>query len=88
MGCVALVFALGLFAASPVLHGKLHHHDSTGSDDGCAIVLFATGVSVPLALSAVPPSAEWREHSYARSTEIFLGSPRYRLLPGCGPPVA
>jgi hypothetical protein len=87
-GCAALIFALGLFAASPALHGQLHHDTTASTDDGCAIVLFAGGVSVPLAAIAVtPPSAEWCEPVYFGSTEICLDSPRYLLQPGRGPPV-
>jgi hypothetical protein len=86
--CAGLVFALGLFAASPVLHAQLHHNPHSSSDDGCAVVLFANGVSAPLgAIVAAPPSTEWNEHCPVRSTEIFLDSPRYLLQPERGPPV-
>lgn len=86
--CAGLVFGLGLFAASPILHEQLHHNTHSSSDDGCAIVMFASGVSVPLAVTAMPPpSAEWREQPFVRSTEIHLDSPRYLLQPQCGPPV-
>ena len=86
--CAALVFTLGLFAASPLLHEQLHHNDHSSAGDSCAVVLFANGVSVPLAVTAMPPPpAEWVEQSFARSAEIDLSSPRYRLLPPCGPPV-
>ena len=68
-GCAAVIFALGLFAASPSLHEQLHHKANASSDDGCAVVLFAGGVSMPLAvMAAPPPSAEWREPVYAVST--------------------
>jgi hypothetical protein len=88
-GCAAVIFALGLFAASPTLHEQLHHKADASSDDGCAVVLFAGGVSMPLAVMATPPpSAEWSEPVYAVSTEIFLDSPRYLLQPERGPPVA
>ena len=88
VGCAALVFALGLLAASPVLHGHLHHDDASAVDDGCAVVLFAGGGSVPMALRATPPPpAEWCEAVYAGSTEVCLDSPRYLLQPERGPPV-
>jgi len=88
-GCAVLVFALGVFVASPALHAQLHHAPSSSLDDGCAIVLFANGVSVPLAVNAPPPpSVEWREQAYVRSTEVFLDSPRYLLQPERGPPPA
>ena len=88
-GCAALVLALGIFAASPALHSQLHHGVDAAADDSCAIVLFANGVSVPLAVVAPPrPAAEWREQAYLRSADILLDSPRYLLLPGRGPPAA
>ena len=87
-GCIALVLALGLFAASPVLHDQLHHATAPTVDDGCAVVLFANGVSVPLAvIAAPPPPVEWGEDIVVGSSELLLDSPRYRLLPGRGPPV-
>jgi hypothetical protein len=83
-----LVFTLGLFAASPILHRQLHQAGHSTSDDGCAIVLFAGGVSLPLEMAALPPpTAEWREQSYVEPTELFLASPRYLLQPAHGPPV-
>jgi len=88
-GCAALIFALGLFAASPSLHVKLHHHGHASSDDGCAIVLFASGVAMPLAVTAMPPpAADWPEPLYFSSPEILLDAPRYLLQPERGPPAA
>ena len=87
-GCIVLVLGLGLFAASPVLHDQLHHGQAPSADDGCAVVLFANGVSVPLALIAVPPAlVEWQKQDHLGSTELLLDSPRYLLQPVCGPPV-
>lgn len=84
----ALVVALTVFAASPVLHGWLHHGDSQGTDDNCAVVLFAHGVSVVLGVIAVvPPSTEWREQPRSIAQEVFLASPRYLRQPERGPPV-
>ena len=80
----ALVFALGLLAASPELHSLLH---DTDSDDGCAVVLFANGVSTPLgAIALEPPAPEWREQPRAIAPEIFLTAPRYLRQPERGPP--
>ncbi len=88
IGCVALVFALGVFAASPVLHDQLHRDAVPPADDGCAVVLFASGVSVPLAMVEVSPEPmEWCGQEFVGSDELLLDSPRYRLLPGRGPPV-
>lgn len=83
-GAAALVFALGLLAASPELHGLLH---DTDSDDGCAIVLFANGVSAPLGVIAVtPPESSWIEQPLASARDIFLTAPRYLRQPERGPP--
>jgi len=88
-GCALLVFGLGLFAASPVLHQQLHHNPGSSAEDGCAIVLFANGVSVPLVLAAPPPpSVDWHEQIHVRLAEVFLDSPRYLLQPERGPPLA
>jgi len=88
-GCAVLVFTLGLFAASPLLHEQLHSYANAASDDGCAVVMFANGVSVLLTVQALPlPSADWREQPYVRAVQILLDSPRYLLLPGRDPPVA
>ena len=86
-GAAALVFALGVFGASPVLHDWLHGQN-TPADDGCAVVLFAAGVSVPLgAIAVTPPAAMWREFARPVAREIFLASPRYLRQPERGPPV-
>ena len=88
-GCIALVLALGVFAASPGLHEQLHHHDQSSGDDGCAVVLFSNGVSVPLAMPTVPPApVEWSSQPLAHTTELWSDSPRYLLKPGRGPPVS
>ena len=88
-GCIALVFALGVFASSPTLHEQLHHDNQVSADDGCAIVLFAGGVSVPLAPISAPPAPLVSGHeTFSVATELLLDSPRYLLLPGRGPPLA
>jgi hypothetical protein len=87
-GCAVLVFALGLFAVNPILHEQLHHNDHSSSDDGCAVVLFANGLAMPLAVHALPPPpAEWRQQAVCGSIESFFASPRYLLQPERGPPV-
>jgi hypothetical protein len=88
-GCAVIIFALGLFAVSPNLHEHLHHGSEQMQDDGCAVMQFAGGVSMPLAFAALPvPSAEWREQRYPGWTDVILSSPRYLLQPGHGPPAA
>jgi hypothetical protein len=50
-----LVFALGLLNAAPSLHERLHAHDhaTVHNDAGCAVTLFAHGVTTPLDLPQV-----------------------------------
>lgn len=88
-GAVALVFALAVFAASPVLHHWLHGQDGRTIDDSCAVELFASGVSLALDAPAVTaPSAAWCEEPRVVVAEIFLASPRYLRQPERGPPVS
>lgn len=88
-GGAMLVFALGLFAASPTLHEQLHHGAAAATDDGCAIVLFANGVSVPVTAIDLPPVPVARsEQVFLGATEIVWDSPRYLHQPERGPPVA
>ncbi|HWA86530.1 MAG TPA: hypothetical protein VG710_09930 [Opitutus sp.] len=86
-GSAVLVFALGLFAASPLLHEHLHGHAGLPAGDTCAVALFANGISAPVAFATPPPPvAEWHEARVAASIEIFLDSPRYLHRPERGPP--
>lgn len=88
MGCAVLILTLGLFAASPLLHERLHVGTPVVADDGCAVALFATGVSVPApVLAPLPTVGEWREPPPAVSPEILLDAPRYLWRPERGPPV-
>ncbi len=88
-GSAALVFVLGLLASSPALHHQLHTGLHGAGDDHCAVVLFANGVSAPVAMSALPPPVrEWQDHRPTASVEVYVGSPRYRLQPERGPPGA
>ena len=86
--CGLLVFSLGIFAASPTLHGQLHAGAQRPADDECAVVLFATGVSVAVPFTAEPPvPAEWGELPAVPAERLMPGSPRFLLPPECGPPV-
>jgi hypothetical protein len=86
-GCAALVLALTIFAASPGAHDSLHADGTARTDDGCAVVLFAGGVALPLeAPTLVPPAIVAREIVAARAGDIFLVSPRYLRQPERGPP--
>ncbi len=88
-GSIALVLLLSVLAANPGLHRLIHHDADAGHEDGCAVVLFAHGVSVPFdsaLLSAMP--AIWRAVNRPQTVEIFLTSPRYLHQPERGPPVS
>lgn len=90
-GGAALVLALTVFSASPVAHEWLHsdHDHDAPADHGCAVVLFAAGVALPLGLTAVPPpETVVRAQAGAPAREIFLISPRYLRQPERGPPAA
>ena len=89
VGGVGLILALAIFAASPALHQQLHAAQHASTEDGCAIALFAGGVSVAALLTALPPSvAPWSELRGIAALEVLLDSPRYLLQPERGPPVA
>jgi hypothetical protein len=88
-GSAALVFALGLFAASPLLHEHLHGDAGLPAGDTCAVALFANGISAPVAFDAAPPPpAEWQTAYTVTSPGFYLDSPRYLHRPERGPPVA
>ncbi len=90
-GCAALVFALTIFAASPVAHNLLHDadHGHANSEDSCAVVMFAGGISMPVGpLAITPPSAVIAGESPVTAAEVFLVSPRYLRHPERGPPVS
>ena len=87
-GCAALVFALTMFAASPAAHDWLHAGDDQAArEHGCAIVLFASGVALPVGPIDVPLPAETPQVvSPATAAEVYLVSPRYLRQPERGPP--
>lgn len=90
-GCAVLVLALTIFAASPVAHDLLHdsRHAQTVQDDACAVVLFASGVSLPIGpLAITPPTMLPQSVSPATAADVFLVSPRYLRHPERGPPVS
>lgn len=90
-GCASLVLALTIFAASPTAHGLLHDgdHQHAVSDDACAVVMFASGVSLPVApLAITPPTTVAQGISPVTAAEVFLVSPRYLRRPERGPPVS
>ncbi len=85
---VALLLLLTVSAASPALHHWLHTDGVTDAADNCAVVLFASGIT--LAATTVALAARtvvWRERDRLAFAEIFLASPRYLRQPERGPPV-
>ena len=85
--CAALVFVLGLFAASPGLHHQLHHNAGGAANDVCAITLFANGVSAPVVVNvAPPPPPGWECAQVSPAADVFIASPHYRFQPERGPP--
>lgn len=86
-GSAALVLALALLAASPELHERLHAAGGLVGDDHCAVVLFASGVSLATsAVTVLPPVSEWQAQPAVVAVEIFLSAPRYLHQPERGPP--
>jgi hypothetical protein len=86
---IALVLLLSVLAVNPELHRFIHGDADTDHEDGCAVVLFAHGVSTPFdsaVLAATP--VEWIARSRPESVEIFLTSPRYLHQPERGPPAS
>lgn len=99
-GCAALVLTLTVFAASPAAHewlhaehgtcsGHSHPVDAPAADDdaGCAVVLFAGGVALPVGPAALtPPVLVPQGVSPVTAAKVFLVSPRYLRQPERGPP--
>jgi hypothetical protein len=89
LACATLVFALTIFAASPIAHQWLHADDVAQGDHDCAVVLFASGVSLPVGpIHVTPPQEAIGAVSPATAAEIFLVSPRYLRQPERGPPAS
>lgn len=90
LGCTALVLALTISAASPAAHGLLHSGNGDGTtDDACAVVMFASGVALPVGpISIAPPETLTAGISPVTAAEIFLVSPRYLRQPERGPPAS
>ncbi len=97
--CAVLVLALTILAASPAAHASLHDdghdhcrgdahgHAPSSEDHSCAVVLFASGVSLPVAPVAVlPPTSVPLGVSPVTAAEVYLVSPRYLRQPERGPP--
>jgi hypothetical protein len=86
-GGAALVLALVIFTGSPDLHHELHEGTSATTAEGCAIDLFASGVSLPLGAIVAPwPGVAWHDAAPVHTDAIWLRSPRYLHPPERGPP--
>ena len=93
---VLCVLALGIFAASPELHAKLHQTDATthavpvgDADHVCAVTLFANGLLALALFCLLLLLAPLARDSVVRALdEIAAAEPRYRFLPAQAPPVA
>lgn len=89
-GCAALVLSLAVLSASPALHHWLHGDQDAGAGhDGCAVVLFANGVTeaAAVAVLAIAALCLLGEPVLAPAA-LVLREPRFQLPPGCGPPPA
>ncbi len=100
--CAALVLVLTIFAASPVAHDWLHAVEkkhacqehpapqtpaSASAEHDCAVVLFASGVELPVGpLALTPPRIIAQGISPVTAAEFYLVSPRYLRQPERGPP--
>ena len=86
---VALVLMLATAKVTPALHEWLHlhgegHHDAQHQ---CAVVLFATGVTLAAgALVLTAPALAWRAGVSITRAELLLLAPRYLRQPERGPP--
>jgi hypothetical protein len=92
---VLCVLALGIFAASPELHAKLHHTDAShavpvaDADHVCAVTLFANGLLALALFCLLLLLAPLARDGVVRAVDkIAAAEPRYRLLPAQAPPVA
>lgn len=92
-GGAALVLALTIFAACPTAHASLHDagcpHHQPDNDEGCAVTIFASGVSLPVGPMATAPVVFLpRAVPVAPAADVFLVSPRYLRQPERGPPAS
>jgi hypothetical protein len=86
-GSAALVLFLATLAASPELHGRFHDATPVGHDEGCAVALFASGVSLAAGtVTVAAPEAIWAESPAAAPEKLFLVVSRYLRQPERGPP--
>lgn len=84
---VALLLLLTISAASPAVHDWLHLGGTHDANHQCAVVLFASGVTLALALAVTAPRAAWHEEPRRAGARLFLVATRYLRQPERGPPV-
>ena len=86
----ALVLALSALTRAAALHASIHERDHLAvphGEAGCAITLFAQGVTLPAGTDAiVTPERTWRMTAQRPAGELSLPSPRYLHQPERGPP--
>jgi hypothetical protein len=88
-GSALLILFLATLAASPEMHARFHGAAVATADEGCAITLFANGVSLAGGTIAVTaPAATWSEPYAALAEELFLVASRYLRQPERGPPLS
>jgi hypothetical protein len=84
---VALVLLLTVSSVSPRVHEQLHGAAGHVAGDQCAVVLFASGVTLVTALVVLlAAKLEWRTIIVPIVVELGLVSPRYLRQPERGPP--
>ena len=83
--CALLVLFLGVLAASPDLHARIHS-DADHAEHACAVTLFNQGAEnpVPVTVPVIKPDevVERLVPAAPRWVESLVG----RLQPSCGPP--
>lgn len=95
---VLCVLALGIFAASPELHARLHGSSAGTTENAaavgdldhvCAVTLFANGLLALALFCLLLLLAPLARSGVARAVdEIAATWPRYRLVPAHAPPAA
>ena len=86
---LALMLTLTVASGSPVVHDCLHTEPSQASDHQCAVVLFASGVTLAPGATELPRAEMiFRSQQVAAFEELLVVSPRYLRQPERGPPVS
>jgi hypothetical protein len=82
-----LVLMLAVLAVSPSLHAWLHGEKTLDADDGCAVVLFAQGITPAIGAALLVAAALRRlPGRLAEPFAPWFAAPAHQLPPGCGPP--